>query len=129
MRFGELFAVTTAGDRILLLFLLVVSSFSIFWINGLTAAGHSAEIVGAAGTRFDRLLSESGEFAVPGPLGVTRIRIEKGALQVVHSDCPAKVCERQGQISRVGQVIVCVPNRVVVSIQGGQSNKFDAITE
>ncbi|MGE5574203.1 MAG: NusG domain II-containing protein [Bacteroidota bacterium] len=42
-----------------------------------------------------------------------------GRARVSDSDCPDKVCVRTGWIERPGEAIVCLPNRVVVKIQGG----------
>lgn len=45
---------------------------------------------------------------------------------VVQSDCPTQDCVRTGVISRAGQSIVCLPGRIVVTLEGG-STEFDAI--
>ncbi|MDI6638910.1 MAG: NusG domain II-containing protein, partial [Bacillota bacterium] len=44
---------------------------------------------------------------------------EDGRARVRASDCPDKVCVKTGWIEHPGEVIVCLPNRVVVKIQGG----------
>ncbi|MGE5587679.1 MAG: NusG domain II-containing protein [Clostridia bacterium] len=44
---------------------------------------------------------------------------EDGRARVLASDCPDKVCVKTGWIDRPGELIVCLPNRVVVKIQGG----------
>jgi hypothetical protein len=38
------------------------------------------------------------------------------------ADCPDKLCEKTGKISKNGETIVCLPHRVVVEIQGGEGN-------
>ncbi|MCR4401297.1 MAG: NusG domain II-containing protein [Firmicutes bacterium] len=44
---------------------------------------------------------------------------EDGRARVLDSDCPDRVCVRTGWIDQPGETIVCLPNRVVVKIQGG----------
>ena len=44
--------------------------------------------------------------------------IENGEAYVINSDCPDKICERSGKISRVNQSIVCLPENVVITIVG-----------
>lgn len=51
-----------------------------------------------------------------------------GAVRVAESQCPGEDCLRTGWISRPGTQIICLPNRLVVSIQGAAPPSFDAIT-
>ena len=37
------------------------------------------------------------------------------------ADCPDKLCEKTGKISKNGETIVRLPHRVVVEIQGGEA--------
>lgn len=45
--------------------------------------------------------------------------VEKGGISVMSADCPDGLCVKQGAISRRSQTIVCLPNRLSVSIEGG----------
>lgn len=42
------------------------------------------------------------------------------------SDCPTGDCVRTGVITRAGQSIVCLPGRIVVTLEGAQTD-FDVI--
>jgi hypothetical protein len=66
---------------------------------------------------------------VPGPLGETVVVIEDGAVRVISSPCPEKICVKTGRISKPGQWIACLPNRVFISIQGRRSEQPDAISQ
>ncbi len=55
---------------------------------------------------------------VEGPLGVTEVEIDKSTVRIVKSPCKNKICVRSGAISRPGQWVACLPNRVIVSIEG-----------
>lgn len=44
--------------------------------------------------------------------------IEDGKAFLTEASCPDKLCVRQGAISETGQSIVCLPNRVIVTIVG-----------
>lgn len=35
---------------------------------------------------------------------------------IKHASCPDKLCQKQGKISKVGQSLICIPNRVVVEV-------------
>lgn len=56
-----------------------------------------------------------------------QIKIENGSVYMSESDCANQVCVQQGRISRSNQTIVCLPNKVVVSIDGG-SSEMDAVS-
>lgn len=52
--------------------------------------------------------------------------IKNGTAQVVEASCPDQVCVRQGAIRFAGESIVCLPHRLVVTIEGGASGDVDA---
>lgn len=55
------------------------------------------------------------------------IEISDGTVRMIEADCPDKICMHTGSISNRGQAIVCLPNKVVISISGGNSST-DAYT-
>lgn len=57
------------------------------------------------------------------------IEIKGGRVRMIYADCPDKICMHTGEISESGQSIVCAPNRVVVSITGGNTNQYDMQTK
>ena len=46
------------------------------------------------------------------------VHIKKGEVWVTDSDCLDGTCEHTGRISTAGQSIVCLPNNVVIKING-----------
>lgn len=46
------------------------------------------------------------------------VHISNGLVWVDNADCFDRSCENMGRISRVGQSIVCLPNNVVITIDG-----------
>ena len=55
--------------------------------------------------------------------------IENGQAYVSEASCPDHVCIRQGKVSYNGQTIVCLPNKLVVTIRGGEQAETDANTQ
>lgn len=39
-----------------------------------------------------------------------------------HAVCPDQICVKKGRISKAGEDIVCMPNRVIVKVKGGESD-------
>lgn len=60
---------------------------------------------------------------VPGPLGSTRLQIAGGGVRVLSSPCPKKICIGMGEARNRGDLLACVPNRVVIRIEGGADQK------
>lgn len=50
------------------------------------------------------------------------IRIQSGQVRVADADCPDQSCRRMGEISRAGEVILCVPSGLKIEIFGGDSD-------
>lgn len=44
--------------------------------------------------------------------------IEGGSAHLEDSNCPDRLCVRQGTISRSGESIICLPHKLVISIEG-----------
>ncbi|MFW5686294.1 MAG: NusG domain II-containing protein, partial [Spirochaetota bacterium] len=66
-------------------------------------------------------LDQDREIAVRGPLGNTIVEIEDGRVHVHESPCRDKICIAAGWLSDTGQWTACLPNRVFVRVEGGES--------
>lgn len=49
-------------------------------------------------------------------LGTNTLVIKSGKAYISEASCPDKQCMKQGKIERAGEMLVCLPNRVVVKI-------------
>ena len=73
-------------------------------------------------------LSEDMEFVIEGYNGGTNTLVIKGGEAFLKdTSCPDHLCEKMGKISRVGQSVICLPNRVVVEIIGDDAPEYDAV--
>ena len=52
-----------------------------------------------------------------------KLELKDNQISFLETDCPDKICVRTGFISKVGQSAVCLPNRIVVKITGGNGNE------
>ena len=55
--------------------------------------------------------------------------IHNGMADMKNADCPDKICVNHQSISKARETIVCLPNKVVVEIIGGDSDKLDAMAQ
>ncbi|OYD16643.1 hypothetical protein CH330_02240 [candidate division WOR-3 bacterium JGI_Cruoil_03_51_56] len=106
------------------MFVLLAAGGFGFWLARRPVGADKCEIR-ASNTKFVIQLPADTTFALSGPVGSTVVSIKDRAARVVRSDCPRKLCVRMGEITRPGQVIICVPNQVVVQLVG---EELDAIT-
>ena len=121
--------IITPGDKILVALILIIGIGSLFAISRLRQPGEHV-VVEVNNQEVQRLdLDRTQEIVVTGPIGETRIKIEHGTAQVLSSDCPEKICVLTREIRHAGEMIVCVPNKVVVKIIGKAENQFDVITQ
>ena len=58
---------------------------------------------------------------------VNVMEVKDGKVRMLSADCPDKLCVKQGDIVATRQAIVCLPNRVVLTIVG-KNSKMDAIS-
>jgi hypothetical protein len=65
-------------------------------------------------------LGDTRTVTVQGALGPTVIRIESGRARVVSDPGPRQYCVRQGWLSRPGEMALCAPNHISLSLTGGQ---------
>lgn len=95
-----------------------------------TAGGRPAraevEASGRAVAAID--LASDGSSEVAGPLGVTRIEVRGGRVRVLSSPCPRQACRHGGWIDKAGEMLVCLPNEVVVRLPGTSPGAPDAVS-
>ena len=56
-----------------------------------------------------------------------RLIIKDGAAYVTDASCPDHLCVKQGEARFSGETIVCLPNKFVVTIVGGEDGEIDMV--
>ena len=73
-------------------------------------------------------LSDDQEVKISEGKNVNTLRIKDGTAEMIHASCKNQICVHEGKISRSGQSIVCLPNRVSVTIEGKGVDEIDAVS-
>jgi hypothetical protein len=73
-------------------------------------------------------LDVNRDVTIDGAVGKLVLRIENGSARVVSASCKGRICISEGAIRRPSQEIVCVPNRVMITVSSS-SSEFDAFTK
>ncbi len=116
----------TIGDKILIAFLVVASVVS-FWVvkevnSKIDNRYISIQVDGEEINRFSFSTNEKPQYEViETEYGRNKIEIGQDYVRVVEADCPDKLDVLQGDITRPGQVIVCLPNRLVIEVMGNET--------
>ena len=125
----NLFKYFTKGDILLVVVLVFLSVASVAGVRNLYNGGKHV-VVEVDGRHVLELPLDTDVIeTVEGPFGKTVIVIENGTARITDSPCPHRYCIRMGNISFRGEIVVCVPNRVLLKISGGNENEsFDGVT-
>jgi len=70
-------------------------------------------------------LSENGEYELNG--GTNILRIEGGKAYLTDADCPDHLCVNQGKISKSGETITCLPNRLTVTVYSADEGDVELV--
>lgn len=80
----------------------------------------NGEIVGEYPLNVDK------EYSLGG--GTNTLTVKGGTAYMTYSDCPDHTCEKTGKIRYVGETIVCLPNKVSVTIIGNSDGGVDLVS-
>ena len=113
-------------DIIVISTLLLFSLLVLIVVNVTKTEGAVAivEINGSKVSEYS--LNENGEYSLNN--GTNRLVIEDGVAYLNYSNCPDHTCERTGKIKYVGQTIVCLPNKVSITIKGNANDGVDFVS-
>ena len=103
-------------DIILIASILAVA-IALFLIVELTkeeGAGVTVKVDGVKVAEYS--LSADGTYPLNG--GTNILVIENGKAYLSDANCPDKLCVHQGKISRTGETITCLPNKLTVTVFG-----------
>ena len=108
---------------ILLIAILAVIPACMLAFNVVSAVNHTdvrlvilrdGEIFGTYPLTEDRIIE----------IGETNIcEIQGGEVKMTHANCPDQICVHSIPIGRYGGTIVCLPNRIILSIEGAKDPK------
>lgn len=74
-------------------------------------------------------LSQNAEILIENEGHENLLVIKDGEAYMQKASCKNQVCVNQGKISRAGQGIACLPNKVLVTIEGGKDPEVDAVAQ
>ena len=110
------------GDVAILAGILIVLSatFSLFWLSGSGVQEKQVVVVvdGAEYARYKLSPNFSEIIEINTRFGYNKLIIDHGKVWMLDASCEDKIDVKMGAIDQVNQTIICLPNRVVVTIKG-----------
>ena len=59
------------------------------------------------------------------PKGKNTLLIKNNSIQMKSANCNDALCVKQGNISKVGQTIICLPHKLIIEIKGDELDSKD----
>lgn len=75
-----------------------------------------------------RLSKEQTVLIGKGGTVTNTLQISGRKAKMAEADCPDRLCVHQNAISRQGETIVCLPNKIVVEVEGGEGPMYDSVS-
>lgn len=124
----------TKGDKYLIIFIIAISILSLVYVKKVAISYEKKYVVIQVDGKVYKKVFFGPEIVgekipIETKFGYNLIEIGDGKVRVIEADCPDKLDVKQGYISKPGEVIVCLPNRLVIEIKGEKKDKeIDSIS-
>ncbi|AFS78017.1 hypothetical protein DUF1312 [Gottschalkia acidurici 9a] len=121
----------TKWDKYLAALIILLSLSSMIYIKNIaTNKGNKYAVIEVDGKEYKKITfsndNEKKHLEIKTQYGYNKVEIQGEKVRVIDADCPDKLDVKQGWISSVDEVIVCLPNRLVIEIRG-EKNSQDEI--
>ncbi|EOC99832.1 NusG domain II-containing protein [Caldisalinibacter kiritimatiensis] len=122
----------TKWDKVLIVFVILVSLLGLYFTKGNIANDKQLyALIKVNGEMYKKIAlgPEMNEktLEVRTKFGYNKLLFGKDRVRVIEADCPDKLDVKQGWISKPGEVIVCLPNRLVIELVSEDTDKEDDI--
>jgi len=112
---------------IILTVILIIAGLAISYAFSTGKTAGDELLITADGRKFGSYsLLEDRNITVKQEGHINKVTIKDGVVSMTFSDCKGQDCVKQHSISETGETIICLPNKIVLEITGGE-NKYDAV--
>ncbi|KNF09465.1 protein of unknown function DUF1312 [Gottschalkia purinilytica] len=111
----------TKYDKYLIFIILISSFIGIYYVNKIATNSSNKYVnIELDGKKYKKITLDNKEMRtleIKTKFGYNKLEINKGKVRVVEANCPDQLDVKQGYITRPGEMIVCLPNRLVIEIK------------
>lgn len=113
----------TKGDKVLIFVVVLLTILSLGFIKRNAFSNDSRYVsIQVDGKEVKKIIFDEEVIGKTIPInseyGYNLIEIGDNEVRVIEADCPDRVDVKQGYISKIGETIVCLPNKMIVEIKG-----------
>jgi len=114
--------------EIIIIIALLILAFASYFIINNKGPGAKAQIEVAQNLYGTYDLSKDQDIIIKDSKGqiIMTAKISNGTIRVITSTCRDKICIKEGAIDLSGQTIVCLPNKVVITVIN-DNNQIDGV--
>lgn len=118
------------NDFLLIGAFLIISLCLLLYQNTIGAKTGAVVVILQDGEEIGRYpLEEELELLIEGNYGDNLLVIGNGKAFIKEADCPDRLCVKQKAVSRQGESLICLPHRLVVTVEGAPDNDVDAVAD
>jgi len=113
---------------LIIIILIVFGIAGLFFMRWFSEEGRFLSII-TDNHQYQYSLIQNREVVLEGPLGDTVLTIKDRHVWIKEAPCPHQICRGMGKISRTGQTLVCIPNKIFIVIEGQNAPDIDAVSQ
>lgn len=122
------------GDKIvaiLIIFLVLISGIGTLMYKQHVKSTHNFAVIKLNGKIIQTIdlnaVKSQKEWKIYNKSGsYNLIEILPGKIRIKDSNCTNKICVKEGWISQAGQILVCLPHNLIISVDG-KNNTVDSV--
>lgn len=118
------------NDIILVLLLILITGASyLIYRYTYRDTGANLKITVDGSIYVDVPLAKSDIFYITGKYGTNCIEVKDGYVRMISAECPDQICVHHTSIHYNGETIICLPNKIIVEITGGEESAIDGLVQ
>lgn len=120
------------ADKYLIIGILIVAAVSFLGIHIFMDGSADKVLITRDGEVYEEIALNKDQtivIEVPGEEGSNTLEIKNGYAKMIDSSCPDHLCEQQHRISKKGETIICLPNKVVVEVKSEEEPEIDGVAK
>jgi len=98
----------------IVIFIIIIIIFIIHFINkkntDTALVYYDSKLILKINLEIDKIYDVAGEN------GIVKIEVKNKKIRVIQENSPNHICSKQGFISKAGEVIICLPNKIIIEL-------------
>ena len=127
-----MFKIIRKADIVLFIVLLAFGFAMLFFTIRAASSPGEQVVINVDGTEYGRYpLDRDRVIEIQNGDRLNIVTIKDGGFSMSYSTCENQICVHEGVVTTPGQLIVCLPNYVIVEIEGGEGSDdaLDAVSQ